>query len=112
MEKVGFNAAFSVRSIFTPAQGRLDRHILHSVTSRTSCALFLNLDAEFSQAIYPRGCKISQASCGGVTHFALTTEEDGGIMTVAYGQNAANGRAFRAFSWLDLIVPRRARPRP
>ncbi|KIJ65345.1 hypothetical protein HYDPIDRAFT_88099 [Hydnomerulius pinastri MD-312] len=37
------------------------------------------------------GCKISHASCGGVTHFALTTEEDGSVMTVAYGQNAANG---------------------
>ncbi|KAI6010409.1 hypothetical protein PISMIDRAFT_680523 [Pisolithus microcarpus 441] len=37
------------------------------------------------------GCKISTASCGGVTHFALTTDEDGGVMTVAYGQNAANG---------------------
>ncbi|KAH7891008.1 regulator of chromosome condensation 1/beta-lactamase-inhibitor protein II [Phlebopus sp. FC_14] len=37
------------------------------------------------------GCKISHASCGGVTHFALTTEEDGGVMTVAWGQNAANG---------------------
>ncbi|KAF8550733.1 RCC1/BLIP-II [Imleria badia] len=37
------------------------------------------------------GCKISQASCGGVTHFALTSEEDGSVMTVAYGQNAANG---------------------
>ncbi|KAG9308047.1 regulator of chromosome condensation 1/beta-lactamase-inhibitor protein II [Chiua virens] len=37
------------------------------------------------------GCKISQASCGGVTHFALIPEEDGSVMTVAYGQNAANG---------------------
>ncbi|KAI6149944.1 regulator of chromosome condensation 1/beta-lactamase-inhibitor protein II [Pisolithus tinctorius] len=37
------------------------------------------------------GCKISTASCGGVTHFALTTDEDGSAMTVAYGQNAANG---------------------
>ncbi|KAI6112530.1 regulator of chromosome condensation 1/beta-lactamase-inhibitor protein II [Pisolithus sp. B1] len=37
------------------------------------------------------GCKISTASCGGVTHFALTADEDGGVMTVAYGQNAANG---------------------
>ncbi|KIM60123.1 hypothetical protein SCLCIDRAFT_16396 [Scleroderma citrinum Foug A] len=37
------------------------------------------------------GCKISAASCGGVTHFALTTDDDGSVMTVAYGQNAANG---------------------
>ncbi|KAF9233720.1 regulator of chromosome condensation 1/beta-lactamase-inhibitor protein II [Melanogaster broomeanus] len=37
------------------------------------------------------GCKISRASCGGVTHFALSTEEDGKVMTIAYGQNAANG---------------------
>ncbi|KAH0836905.1 regulator of chromosome condensation 1/beta-lactamase-inhibitor protein II [Lanmaoa asiatica] len=44
------------------------------------------------------GCKISQASCGGVTHFALTSEEDGGIMTVAYGQNAANGIAFQVLA--------------
>ena len=38
-----------------------------------------------------RGCKISAANCGGVTHFALTTDDDGSVMTVAYGQNAANG---------------------
>ncbi|KAH7910251.1 regulator of chromosome condensation 1/beta-lactamase-inhibitor protein II [Hygrophoropsis aurantiaca] len=37
------------------------------------------------------GCKISQGSCGGVTHFALTPDDDGGIMTVAWGQNAAYG---------------------
>ncbi|KAI9572017.1 regulator of chromosome condensation 1/beta-lactamase-inhibitor protein II [Boletus coccyginus] len=37
------------------------------------------------------GCKICQASCGGVTHFALSSEDDGSVMTVAYGQNAGNG---------------------
>ncbi|KAH7919448.1 RCC1/BLIP-II [Leucogyrophana mollusca] len=37
------------------------------------------------------GCKISKGSCGGVTHFALTPDDDGGIMTVAWGQNAAYG---------------------
>jgi len=38
------------------------------------------------------GCKIKQACSGGVTHFALAPEEeDGEIMTIAWGQNAANG---------------------
>ena len=38
-----------------------------------------------------RGCKIRLARCGGVTHWALTPEDDDVIMTVAWGQNAANG---------------------
>jgi len=37
------------------------------------------------------GCKIRHASCGGVTHWAITDDDDGGTMTVAWGQNAANG---------------------
>ncbi|KAG2364307.1 regulator of chromosome condensation 1/beta-lactamase-inhibitor protein II [Suillus spraguei] len=37
------------------------------------------------------GCKISGGSCGGVTHFALTTDDDGSVMTVAWGQNASYG---------------------
>ncbi|KAH9988564.1 regulator of chromosome condensation 1/beta-lactamase-inhibitor protein II [Russula vinacea] len=39
------------------------------------------------------GCKMKHACSGGVTHFALAPEddEDGGIMTIAWGQNAANG---------------------
>ncbi|KAG2143761.1 regulator of chromosome condensation 1/beta-lactamase-inhibitor protein II [Suillus bovinus] len=37
------------------------------------------------------GCKISGGSCGGVTHFALTSDDDGGVMTVAWGQNASYG---------------------
>ncbi|KAG2098284.1 regulator of chromosome condensation 1/beta-lactamase-inhibitor protein II [Suillus discolor] len=37
------------------------------------------------------GCKISGGSCGGVTHFALTADDDGGVMTVAWGQNASYG---------------------
>jgi hypothetical protein len=39
------------------------------------------------------GCKIKHACSGGVTHFALAPEddEDGGMMTIAWGQNAANG---------------------
>jgi len=38
------------------------------------------------------GCKIKQPCSGGVTHFALAPdEEEGGIMTIAWGQNAANG---------------------
>ncbi|EJC99702.1 RCC1/BLIP-II [Fomitiporia mediterranea MF3/22] len=39
------------------------------------------------------GCKIYRACSGGVTHFALAPDEeatDGGVMTVAFGQNAAN----------------------
>ncbi|GLB41420.1 putative regulator of chromosome condensation (RCC1) repeat [Lyophyllum shimeji] len=37
------------------------------------------------------GCKISLARSGGVTHWALTPDEDDTVMTVAWGQNAANG---------------------
>ncbi|KAH8979679.1 hypothetical protein EDB92DRAFT_1858846 [Lactarius akahatsu] len=38
------------------------------------------------------GCKIRHACSGGVTHFALAPdEEEGGVKTVACGQNAANG---------------------
>ncbi|KAF8655946.1 hypothetical protein AX16_002853 [Volvariella volvacea WC 439] len=36
-------------------------------------------------------CKISLARCGGVTHWALTPDEDFPVMTVCWGQNAANG---------------------
>ena len=38
-----------------------------------------------------RGVHVTQASCGGVTHWALANEEDGSILTVAFGQGAANG---------------------
>ncbi|KAH9971036.1 regulator of chromosome condensation 1/beta-lactamase-inhibitor protein II [Lactifluus volemus] len=38
------------------------------------------------------GCKMKHVCSGGVTHFALAPdEEEGGIMTIAWGQNAANG---------------------
>ena len=38
------------------------------------------------------GCKIRHACSGGVTHFALSPdEEEGEVMTIAWGQNAANG---------------------
>ncbi|THV04050.1 RCC1/BLIP-II [Dendrothele bispora CBS 962.96] len=37
------------------------------------------------------GCKILHAACGGVTHWATTPDDDGSTMTVAWGQNAANG---------------------
>jgi hypothetical protein len=38
------------------------------------------------------GLKIKHACSGGVTHFALAPdEEDGEIMTIGWGQNAANG---------------------
>ncbi|EIW75324.1 RCC1 BLIP-II [Coniophora puteana RWD-64-598 SS2] len=36
------------------------------------------------------GIKVLHASSGGVTHFALATEEEG-VMTVAWGQGASNG---------------------
>ncbi|KAK7435367.1 hypothetical protein VKT23_019722 [Stygiomarasmius scandens] len=36
-------------------------------------------------------CKITHATCGGVTHWATTPDDDGTTMTVAWGQNAANG---------------------
>jgi len=39
------------------------------------------------------GCKMKHVCSGGVTHFALSPDDDeeGGIMTIAWGQNAANG---------------------
>ncbi|KAF5379474.1 hypothetical protein D9615_006654 [Tricholomella constricta] len=37
------------------------------------------------------GCKISLARSGGVTHWALTPDDDDSVMTIAWGQNAANG---------------------
>jgi hypothetical protein len=36
-------------------------------------------------------CKIRFVACGGVTHWALTDDDGGGVMTVAWGQNAVNG---------------------
>ncbi|THG99799.1 hypothetical protein EW026_g2605 [Hermanssonia centrifuga] len=36
------------------------------------------------------GCKISHASCGGVTHWLLAVDDDGSTMTIAFGQNASN----------------------
>ncbi|KAG6844806.1 hypothetical protein H0H87_003632 [Tephrocybe sp. NHM501043] len=38
-----------------------------------------------------QGCKISLARSGGVTHWALTPDDDDSIMTVSWGQNASNG---------------------
>ncbi|EDR07538.1 uncharacterized protein LACBIDRAFT_250496, partial [Laccaria bicolor S238N-H82] len=37
------------------------------------------------------GCKILLARSGGVTHWLLTPDDDGSVMTVCWGQNAANG---------------------
>lgn len=37
------------------------------------------------------GCKMTHASSGGVTHFALCPDDDDSVMTIAWGQNAANG---------------------
>lgn len=36
-------------------------------------------------------CKVFAAACGGVTHFAICPDEDDTILSVAWGQNAANG---------------------
>ncbi|KAJ3530412.1 hypothetical protein NM688_g7713 [Phlebia brevispora] len=38
-----------------------------------------------------QACKIASAACGGVTHFLLTPDEDGGVMTICFGQGASNG---------------------
>ena len=34
---------------------------------------------------------MTQACCGGVTHWVLVADEDG-VMTIAFGQGASNGR--------------------
>jgi hypothetical protein len=54
-------------------------------------ALSQILILEFYLSPNIRGCKISLARCGGVTHWALTPDDDDSTMTVAWGQNAANG---------------------
>ncbi|KAH9941975.1 RCC1/BLIP-II [Amylocystis lapponica] len=36
-------------------------------------------------------CKIAHANCGGVTHWALAPDDDDSVMTIAFGQAAANG---------------------
>ena len=41
--------------------------------------------------LFGRGCKVYHAACGGVTHFALAPDDDGTVMTIAYGQGASNG---------------------
>ncbi|EPT01146.1 hypothetical protein FOMPIDRAFT_1121068, partial [Fomitopsis schrenkii] len=38
------------------------------------------------------GCKVLHAACGGVTHWALApSDDDDGVMTIAFGQGASNG---------------------
>lgn len=49
-----------------------------------------------------RGCKISLARCGGVTHWAVTPDDDGSPMTVCWGQNASNGVCFPARAYLSF----------
>jgi len=34
---------------------------------------------------------MAHVSCGGVTHWAIAPDEDDTVMTIAWGQNAANG---------------------
>lgn len=41
---------------------------------------------------FRRACKVRLVSCGGVTHWLTTDDEDDSTMTVAWGQNAHNGR--------------------
>ncbi|KAF7793518.1 hypothetical protein EIP86_004632 [Pleurotus ostreatoroseus] len=38
-----------------------------------------------------QACKISYQACGGVTHFLLTPDDDGSVMTICFGQGASNG---------------------
>lgn len=40
-----------------------------------------------------RGCKMYFIASGGVTHWALAPDEDGSVMTIAWGQNASNGQS-------------------
>ncbi|OCH96269.1 RCC1/BLIP-II protein [Obba rivulosa] len=37
------------------------------------------------------GCKILQAACGGVSHWALAPDDDDCVMTIVFGQGASNG---------------------
>lgn len=34
---------------------------------------------------------MNYAACGGVTHWALAPDDDDLVLTIAWGQNAANG---------------------
>ena len=42
-----------------------------------------------------RGCKLWHCASGGVTHWALAPDDDETVMTIAWGQNAANGTLIR-----------------
>jgi len=50
-----------------------------------------------------RGCKISLARSGGVTHWLVTPDDDGTPMTVCWGQNAANGSPCLPISSLLIV---------
>lgn len=58
---------------------------------------FLNFISSMISTTALRACKVSKAACGGVTHWLLTPDDDdpetgeARVMTVAWGQNAANG---------------------
>ena len=39
------------------------------------------------------------ASCGGVTHWGLAPDDDDSVMTVGWGQNAANGNQSLQFQY-------------
>lgn len=72
----------------TPAMDRAVNRGPHSNTSPTSCTssfLPLPISYRYQHAdTTKRSCKIDGASLGGVTIWALTADEDGSMMTVAW----------------------------
>ena len=84
------------RSGKTLAMVRLASPTLVSVTCKTSCMSSDHLDfAHLLTYGVVRGCKVLHAACGGVTHWALapSDDDDGGVMTIAFGQGASNGQS-------------------
>ncbi len=61
------------------------------VSCRISSKSYTHLNTVPFLIQLPRTCKISYATCGAVTHFLLTPDDDGGVMTVCFGQGASNG---------------------
>ncbi|KAF5361127.1 hypothetical protein D9758_009052 [Tetrapyrgos nigripes] len=64
--------------------------VAFSSASASSCRFVASSADAFLPSFRSRGCKITHAACGGVTHWATTPDDDGTTMTVAWGQNAAN----------------------
>ena len=65
--------------------------------------LIISLVVIDSDCFVNRACKISFATCGGVTHWALTDDDNGGVMTVGWGQNATNSMWKSTSCRLSLI---------